>query len=842
MAPTPSTPGGSAASAARRSIVGWIALTAALAAFALGLAALLRSPQPAPAQPAAQPDSPASPKDTASASALTELENRLLDSALAELDAASDIAAARAVATRPVATRHRERLAAAVIARVAVLESDDSGFAAALRALAATRTLADARAMAKLPVASRLAGRLNEEIESHIRALRDPRNWGIIQYPSPELSPEGHISALVFSPTEDFLALGSGDGTIRVWNTSNRELVRILRADTGNAGSVTCLAFSTDGRVLVSGYDEGRNGGSMRVWTVVNWECRRVWTSKDTIVTQVAVSPDGTEIAGCTGDSELRLWSTDNLTELRQLASPPKDSAERVHRTCAAYSPDGKHLYCGTYNGVEVWNAQAWFPLKTLTATYPDGSGLCGIESLSVSPDGRRIAAALSLLCLAVWDVGGDTRVKSIRAAEGGNHEGMSGVAFSPDGQFLATASLSSMGMSFGETIRIWDAKTLDLLRSMNGESVGTSCLAFSRDSRVLGSCGIGNDRTVKLWDPAIGKQVDGFASQTGGILAVAYSPDGQMLASAAGDETLLIRDAFSNRRIHLVTGLAKSLTALAFAPDGLTIAGAFEGGGVVFFSAPDWKPVEVVPPLPPESRGYDERYSLCWNFDGSLFALGRLLHVSNWHQPGPPASVFSVVGSTVKLQSRLPGASGPLQFVAKDQLVAMAALTTSQEDVRVVIFDPITGSVLRALTTVSSSVSIALAPDGLTLAVAGLDRLWLMDMVSGMVERSVLLGLRHSDNLFVPYPVQCFFMPDGETVGVTAGRTVYCWTPRSRVPLEFFQVPVLLTYMDYTDPYRATLSMALSPDGTRLALGCLDDCAYQLSYDPRAAEKRSRR
>ena len=69
---------------------------------------------------------------------------------------------------------------------------------------------------------------------------------------------------------------------------------------------------------------------------------------------------------------------------------------------------------------------------------------------------------------------------------------------FRPDGRWLATAS-------FDRTVKIWDATTGELLHTLRGHTGGITGLAFSPDGQRLFSSG-GEDKTVKVWDP----QTDG--------------------------------------------------------------------------------------------------------------------------------------------------------------------------------------------------------------------------------------------------------------------------------------------------------------------------------------------
>ncbi len=102
-------------------------------------------------------------------------------------------------------------------------------------------------------------------------------------------------------------------------------------------------------------------------------------------------------------------------------------------------------------------------------------------------------------------------------------------VAFSPDGQTLASASND-------KTVKLWRVSDGSLIRTLQGTS-SVESVVFSPDGQTLASGSA--DNTVRLWRVADGSLIRTLDSYTYGVQSVVFSPDGQTLASASDDKTV---------------------------------------------------------------------------------------------------------------------------------------------------------------------------------------------------------------------------------------------------------------------------------------------------------------
>ena len=283
------------------------------------------------------------------------------------------------------------------------------------------------------------------------------------------LSGHGILSSMALSPDGAFLASGSYDGTVRLWDAATRTPIATLE---GHEFSVLSVSFSPDGATLASGSQDR----TVKLWDVGNRELFGTLEGHTEGVTSVSFSPDGATLASGSQDRTVKLWDVGN----RELFGTLEGHTEGV--TSVSFSPDGALLASGGgYDKtVKLWSVANRELIGTLEGHEYD------VNSVVFSPDGSTLASGSEDNRIRLWDVVTRTPIATLWDVNT-----VRSVAFSPDGKSLVSGS-------FG-TVKLWDLGTESTTTTLRGHTGYVHSVAFSPDGATLASGA--SDGTMLLWN-----------------------------------------------------------------------------------------------------------------------------------------------------------------------------------------------------------------------------------------------------------------------------------------------------------------------------------------------------
>jgi WD40 repeat protein/serine/threonine protein kinase len=307
-----------------------------------------------------------------------------------------------------------------------------------------------------------------------------PLEGGIEQEALTLKHPAG-VRSVVFSPNGRQLASAADDAIVRIWDYrrglagSANPLLKTLLDGTGLKSN---LAYSSNGQLLASGAGGGHQGSEMRIWDVNTWE----ELSGFTLGSPLAFSRDGRYLAGVSQHFTIEIREATNGRRIHPLAGHewnifdlafdpnPEDprlfsaSADRTIRIwdvrtglqvgealrghtsgvrCLALSRDGRYLATGSMDrSVKIWDAKTGQLLQDL----PDPTG--GVQSVAFHPNNARMLAWAGNDSTVKIVTNWEAAIKKIRTLHG-HTKWVESVAFSPDGEWIASASLDG-------TVKVW--------------------------------------------------------------------------------------------------------------------------------------------------------------------------------------------------------------------------------------------------------------------------------------------------------------------------------------------------------------------------------------------------
>ncbi|EUB98257.1 WD-40 repeat-containing protein [Rhizobium sp. CF080] len=328
----------------------------------------------------------------------------------------------------------------------------------------------------------------------------------------------------------------------------------------GQGSSVLAAAYSPNGRVLVTGYE---NFDAI-AWDTISGKKLFSLGKEAGSCFSIVFSPAGDRFATASFDRIARYWDA----ETGQLvATFPHDglTLKRVD-----ISPDGTMLLTTGGNKVKIWKIKSQELMKAIP--LPGGTE---VLDANFSPDSKRIVTASGDGVARIFSTAGlelvATQQRSAKFVTAN---------FSPDGTTILMAGAD-------HNAYLWRADNGSMIRSLEGHTSELTHALFSPDGAKIVTSSM--DETARIWNAATGELLAELRGQAGELGFATFSPDGSMIITAAryGNGVAHIWDARTGAEITSLIGHRQSINRLDFSPDGASIVTASSDGTARVWKAP---------------------------------------------------------------------------------------------------------------------------------------------------------------------------------------------------------------------------------------------------------------
>jgi len=339
------------------------------------------------------------------------------------------------------------------------------------------------------------------------------------------------IYSIALSTDEHFIISANWDNTVKIWNTSTKELVQTLELHTKPVLSIAFHPF--ENKFLTSSSDK-----TIAVWNFENGQAvlQKQWQAHENDITKLIFSPDGNYFLSASGDETIKLWDSKTL----DLQNTYKGHSAGV--TTLAFSPKGDTFVSGGLDAKIIWwNTKTGFRIADLEGHE------AFINAVAFSPKGTQIASADYNLVLRFWDltqIDSTKNTKNLKYSQQLHRNYINQISISAKEDIFASVGKDSL-------LIIWGLKSALPIHTIRAHEQNISCVAISPNSELVATGS--HDKTIKLWNTATGKLEKTLLKHNDWIQSVCFSPSGKKILSASWDKSLILWEVKSGKILQTI-------------------------------------------------------------------------------------------------------------------------------------------------------------------------------------------------------------------------------------------------------------------------------------------------
>ncbi len=346
---------------------------------------------------------------------------------------------------------------------------------------------------------------------------------------------KGTVKDLAYSPDSTILAVASSIGTWLYDTNSGNELALLTK----NREGTDSVGFSPDGKTLATAC----SNKLVRVWNVETrklmhtfFGLRRSIIRRDII--GVHFSSDGNTLAGWSDDG-IRIWDIEKSVFKQDMNMHLERQSDII------FHSDRISIVSGNYKTIRYQEFSTDTKKEKNSEHEIDDAHKESITCVSVSPDGKMIASGSRDKTVRLWNAETETLHKTLK----GHRKPILSLNFSHDGRSIASTSED-------KTVRVWNVDTGRRKHTFKTNSEHLHRVVFSPNGKTLASSSVNG--IIHQWDLKKGKHKNTIVGHGGGFAAknIVFSNDKITAATTYGDNHIILYDVNTQEIQAILTGI----------------------------------------------------------------------------------------------------------------------------------------------------------------------------------------------------------------------------------------------------------------------------------------------